>query len=545
MKKFAVVFTFTVITLIATFFPKNILAQCVTFTASQNPAPVGTPVNITANIPAAYLGSVSRLDYFDDSVAPPNLVFIGSSSSSTSPQFPVTVTADGPGTLRIIAIADPIVSGLCYIPTSLTFTAACSPIPQNYIFFQPSAHIGESISNACASLGTGFTCSASGGTPAAIYYNAGHEELGGTTICSTIIPATVSSSPLADKNVFLVSASCACPVACNPTPQNYQVVPPISNIGRSVSNACAALGSGWTCSASGGIPAATYYNASHQELGGTTNCNTTIPASVPGSPLADKNVAFVNGRCACSPLAGCSCSGWTEVDCGPYNYNGCAPGVDNANCHCNCSGSQHLENRSCTGNCPSASTQVCRCVNDSSCGGGPGGCASPNSDPHSGCVGGTCISIPECGPNQCTLGASCGAAPTPTPGVTPPTPPGGNTPFHCTVISSPYPSSYLNNPFLNISFRFARGIAYLNCFLPILVELAVILGFLFFFFSMLIGGLTWITSGGDKARVEAARGRLTNAVFGLIALISVFAIVTFIEKLFNIKILQFNLLPLF
>jgi hypothetical protein len=46
------------------------------------------------------------------------------------------------------------------------------------------------------------------------------------------------------------------------------------------------------------------------------------------------------------------------------------------------------------------------------------------------------------------------------------------------------------------------------------------------------GAIEWITSGGDKGKTEAARNRITNAVIGLIILVSSFTIIGFIGKLF-------------
>ncbi len=38
------------------------------------------------------------------------------------------------------------------------------------------------------------------------------------------------------------------------------------------------------------------------------------------------------------------------------------------------------------------------------------------------------------------------------------------------------------------------------------------------------GAISWITSGGDKSKVEVARNRITSAVIGLLVLVSVWAI---------------------
>ena len=38
------------------------------------------------------------------------------------------------------------------------------------------------------------------------------------------------------------------------------------------------------------------------------------------------------------------------------------------------------------------------------------------------------------------------------------------------------------------------------------------------------GGISWITSGGDKTALEGARGRITNAIVGLIVVVAAYAI---------------------
>ena len=41
---------------------------------------------------------------------------------------------------------------------------------------------------------------------------------------------------------------------------------------------------------------------------------------------------------------------------------------------------------------------------------------------------------------------------------------------------------------------------------------------------LLLGGLRWLGSGGDKQRLEAARDTITNAIIGLIIVASVWAV---------------------
>lgn len=70
--------------------------------------------------------------------------------------------------------------------------------------------------------------------------------------------------------------------------------------------------------------------------------------------------------------------------------------------------------------------------------------------------------------------------------------------------------------------------------LSIIFFLAGLLAFIY----LLIGGLQWITSGGDKAAASAARDRITAALVGLIIIVAAFAITLVLERVFGIRILS-------
>lgn len=46
------------------------------------------------------------------------------------------------------------------------------------------------------------------------------------------------------------------------------------------------------------------------------------------------------------------------------------------------------------------------------------------------------------------------------------------------------------------------------------------------------GALEWISSGGDKGKVENARNRITQAVIGLVVLVGSYVLIGFIGKIF-------------
>ena len=91
------------------------------------------------------------------------------------------------------------------------------------------------------------------------------------------------------------------------------------------------------------------------------------------------------------------------------------------------------------------------------------------------------------------------------------------------------------------------GIAIFQEFIPNLIGLGFILGALIFFFVMIIGAIQWISSGGDKAAIEAARGKITNAIVGIIILFALFVVLKTVGQFFGITVLErleLNLEPL-
>lgn len=73
-----------------------------------------------------------------------------------------------------------------------------------------------------------------------------------------------------------------------------------------------------------------------------------------------------------------------------------------------------------------------------------------------------------------------------------------------------------------------------------LIKLLVIAAAVIFFFMLVIGGIQWIMSGGDKAKTEAARSQITAALVGLVIVFSAWAIAQLIKALFAVDL--FNLI---
>lgn len=77
-----------------------------------------------------------------------------------------------------------------------------------------------------------------------------------------------------------------------------------------------------------------------------------------------------------------------------------------------------------------------------------------------------------------------------------------------------------------------------------IVRLLFVAAAVIFFVWLLIGGIQWIISGGDKQKTEAARGQITSALVGLVIVFSAWAIAQLIKTLFGVDILNLTISPI-
>lgn len=76
---------------------------------------------------------------------------------------------------------------------------------------------------------------------------------------------------------------------------------------------------------------------------------------------------------------------------------------------------------------------------------------------------------------------------------------------------------------------------------PVVTRMVLIVAALVALVFLIIGGIKWITSGGDKSAVESARNTITSALIGLLIVFAAWAIIRLIEFFFNIKILSLEI----
>lgn len=73
-----------------------------------------------------------------------------------------------------------------------------------------------------------------------------------------------------------------------------------------------------------------------------------------------------------------------------------------------------------------------------------------------------------------------------------------------------------------------------------LIRFVLLIAFVLAFVFLIIGGLKWITAGGDEKAVGSARGTITAALIGLVVVLVSYALIVLIETFFNVSIISGN-----
>ncbi len=81
-----------------------------------------------------------------------------------------------------------------------------------------------------------------------------------------------------------------------------------------------------------------------------------------------------------------------------------------------------------------------------------------------------------------------------------------------------------------------RGLGpFISGLLGAIMVIAAILVFL----NLVWGSIEWITSGGDKAKVEKARDKMTQSMIGIIVLASILALFSVVQTFLGIEVFEF------
>ena len=69
------------------------------------------------------------------------------------------------------------------------------------------------------------------------------------------------------------------------------------------------------------------------------------------------------------------------------------------------------------------------------------------------------------------------------------------------------------------------------------ISFILVVAFVAAFIFLLIGGLRWITAGGDEKAVASARNMITAALIGLVIVLVAYAIIRLVEIFFGVSII--------
>lgn len=88
-------------------------------------------------------------------------------------------------------------------------------------------------------------------------------------------------------------------------------------------------------------------------------------------------------------------------------------------------------------------------------------------------------------------------------------------------------------PFGGVQFTGSSAMSTFTGAISAIVGLLTMVAAIWFLVQVLLGGLGWITSGGDKAKLTEARDRLSQAFIGLIVVVAGWAILALAGQFFG------------
>ncbi len=101
--------------------------------------------------------------------------------------------------------------------------------------------------------------------------------------------------------------------------------------------------------------------------------------------------------------------------------------------------------------------------------------------------------------------------------------------FCCESCTSPGGEGGITNPVIGL-FGTQAGELTIAYILATLLRLALVVAGILLLLYIVVGGIQWLTSGGEKTALAAARDRITAAFIGLVLIVLVVVIIEFINQ---------------
>ncbi|MDP2632103.1 MAG: hypothetical protein Q8P25_00065 [Candidatus Curtissbacteria bacterium] len=83
-----------------------------------------------------------------------------------------------------------------------------------------------------------------------------------------------------------------------------------------------------------------------------------------------------------------------------------------------------------------------------------------------------------------------------------------------------------------------KGIDNIVAVVRAIIQFILVIAFVLAFIMLLIGGIRWITAGGDEKAVGSARNMITAALIGLVIVLVAYALIKLVETFFGVNIIS-------
>ena len=104
------------------------------------------------------------------------------------------------------------------------------------------------------------------------------------------------------------------------------------------------------------------------------------------------------------------------------------------------------------------------------------------------------------------------------------------------VFAETIPTTFANEPEVPTEYQSIGGI--LGAILNVVFYVGIALSIIF----LIIGGIKYMTAGGDETKIAGARGQITNAILGFVVVVVAFSVRAIIKNLIGVEVTG-NLLP--
>ena len=74
--------------------------------------------------------------------------------------------------------------------------------------------------------------------------------------------------------------------------------------------------------------------------------------------------------------------------------------------------------------------------------------------------------------------------------------------------------------------------------LSLAIGVMTVVGFIWFFFLIVTAAISWMSSGGEKNKIQEAQKRITNAIVGIVLLVSATLLIRVLEVILGVNILS-------